>query len=168
METVFHISNFLPKYQVKYASCTLLDGALTWWNSHKRTVGVDVAYAMMWKALMKLMTEDAIRITNNLMDQKLKGYAVKNAKNKRRFNNNPRDNRGQQQQLFKRQNVNSHNVARACTVGNNVERKAYIGALPYYNKCIMHHEGPCTVKCGNCNRVGHMTRDCRTVVTTTP
>ncbi|GKA94311.1 reverse transcriptase domain-containing protein [Tanacetum coccineum] len=41
----------------KYATCTLLDGALTWWNSHKRTIGVDDAYAMTWKELMKLMTE---------------------------------------------------------------------------------------------------------------
>ncbi|GJS92090.1 putative reverse transcriptase domain-containing protein [Tanacetum coccineum] len=57
IETVFHISNCPPRYQVKYASCTLLDDALTWWNSHKRTVGVDAAYAMTWKALMKLMTE---------------------------------------------------------------------------------------------------------------
>ncbi|GJW44495.1 hypothetical protein Tco_0073294 [Tanacetum coccineum] len=46
MEIVFHISNFPPRYQVKYATCTLLDGALTWWNSHKRTLGVDDAYAM--------------------------------------------------------------------------------------------------------------------------
>ncbi|GKF74981.1 hypothetical protein Tco_0224425 [Tanacetum coccineum] len=29
METVFHISNCLEVYQVKYATCTLLDGALT-------------------------------------------------------------------------------------------------------------------------------------------
>ncbi|GJW89073.1 hypothetical protein Tco_0164413, partial [Tanacetum coccineum] len=27
------------------------------WNSHKRIVGTDVAYAMSWKALMKLMTK---------------------------------------------------------------------------------------------------------------
>ncbi|GJW83442.1 reverse transcriptase domain-containing protein [Tanacetum coccineum] len=57
VETVFHISNCPPKYQVKYATCTLLNGALTWWNSHKRTVRVDDVYAMTWKALMKLMTE---------------------------------------------------------------------------------------------------------------
>nr|GEW32278.1 hypothetical protein [Tanacetum cinerariifolium] len=38
--------------------------------------------------------QDAICIVNNLMDQKLKGYAIKNAKNKRRFNNRPRDNHG--------------------------------------------------------------------------
>ncbi|GKE25950.1 putative reverse transcriptase domain-containing protein [Tanacetum coccineum] len=40
--------------------------------------------------------QDVVRIANNLMDQKLKGYAVKNAKNKRRFEINQRDNHGQQ------------------------------------------------------------------------
>ncbi|GJY19065.1 putative reverse transcriptase domain-containing protein [Tanacetum coccineum] len=32
METVFYISNYPRKYQVKYASCTLLNSALTWGN----------------------------------------------------------------------------------------------------------------------------------------
>ncbi|GJQ94686.1 putative reverse transcriptase domain-containing protein [Tanacetum coccineum] len=31
----------------------------------------------------------------------------------------------------------------------------------------MHHEGPCTVKCGNCKMVGHVTRDYRTAVAAT-
>ncbi|GJX82630.1 putative reverse transcriptase domain-containing protein [Tanacetum coccineum] len=182
IEKVFHISNCPPRYQVKYASCTLLDGALTWWNSHKRIIRVDVAYAMTWKALMKLITErfqeltllctkmvpeeedqDVVRIVNNLMDQKLKGYAAKNAENKRRFDNNSRDNHGQQQP-FKRQNVNGQNVARAYTVGNNVERKTYARNLPYRNKYRMHHEGLCMVKSGNYKRVGHMTRDCKPAV----
>ncbi|GKB95760.1 reverse transcriptase domain-containing protein, partial [Tanacetum coccineum] len=57
METEFNISNCLSKYQVKYATCTLQDSSLTWWNSHKRTIETDAAYAMTWKALMKLMTE---------------------------------------------------------------------------------------------------------------
>ncbi|GJX22416.1 putative reverse transcriptase domain-containing protein, partial [Tanacetum coccineum] len=57
METVFNISNCPPKYQVKYASCTLQDSALTWWNSHKRAIGIDAAYAMNWAKLIKLMTE---------------------------------------------------------------------------------------------------------------
>nr|GFB25612.1 reverse transcriptase domain-containing protein [Tanacetum cinerariifolium] len=38
--------------------------------------------------------QDVVRIANNLMDKKLKGYAVKNAKNKRSFDTNHRDNRG--------------------------------------------------------------------------
>ncbi|GKB53686.1 reverse transcriptase domain-containing protein [Tanacetum coccineum] len=57
MEYVFHISNYTPKCQVKYATCTLQNGALTWWNSYKRPVDTDVAYVMPWKELMKLMTE---------------------------------------------------------------------------------------------------------------
>ncbi|GJU26076.1 putative reverse transcriptase domain-containing protein, partial [Tanacetum coccineum] len=72
--------------------------------------------------------QDAIRIANNLMDQKLKGYA-RSAKNKRRLENNPRDNRGQQP-VFKR----------------------------------LHHERLCTIRCGNCKKVRHLTRDCTAVV----
>ncbi|GJX71070.1 hypothetical protein Tco_0308241 [Tanacetum coccineum] len=46
METIFHISNCPEKYQVKYATCTLLNSALIWWNSHKRTIGDEAAFAM--------------------------------------------------------------------------------------------------------------------------
>ncbi|GKC54181.1 putative reverse transcriptase domain-containing protein [Tanacetum coccineum] len=236
METVFHISNCPEKYQVKYASCTLLNSALTLWNSHKRTIGIEVAYTMSWAELMKLMTEvycprnevqkmetelwnlvmkgndltaytrrfqelvllctkmvpneedkvkrfvgglpnniqrntiaaeptklqDAIRVANNLMDQKLNGYA-RSAKNKRRLDNNLRDNRGQQP-VFKRQNIGGQNVARAYTAGNN-EKKGYVRYLPCCNKCKLHHAGPCTVRCGNHKRVGHITRDCMATVT---
>ncbi|GJR62702.1 putative reverse transcriptase domain-containing protein [Tanacetum coccineum] len=55
---MFHISNYPERYQVKYATCTLLDSALTWWNSHKRTIRTDAAYALSWKELLKLMTEN--------------------------------------------------------------------------------------------------------------
>nr|GEU66507.1 putative reverse transcriptase domain-containing protein [Tanacetum cinerariifolium] len=58
IETMFHISNCLEVYQVKYATCTLLDSALTWWNSHKRTIVVDVSFAM-WEndSMEKLMRQ---------------------------------------------------------------------------------------------------------------
>ncbi|GJX37581.1 putative reverse transcriptase domain-containing protein [Tanacetum coccineum] len=42
--------------QVKFATCTFIGNALTWWNSHKKAVTQEVAYAMDWKALKKLMT----------------------------------------------------------------------------------------------------------------
>ncbi|GJZ12603.1 putative reverse transcriptase domain-containing protein [Tanacetum coccineum] len=106
--------------------------------------------------------QDAIRVANNLMDQKLKGYA-RSVENTRMLENNPRDNQGQQP-VFKRQNVGGQNVARAYTARNN-EKKGYVGSLPYCNKCKLHHTGPCTVICGNCKRVGHITRDCTTAVT---
>ncbi|GKB10974.1 reverse transcriptase domain-containing protein [Tanacetum coccineum] len=57
METVFCISNCTVENQIKFATCTLLRSALTWWNSHVRTVGHDVAYAMTWTNLKKKMTD---------------------------------------------------------------------------------------------------------------
>ncbi|GJT07399.1 reverse transcriptase domain-containing protein [Tanacetum coccineum] len=55
METVFSISNCSMENQIKFSTCTLLAGALTWWNSYVRTVGHDVAYAMTWIDLKKKM-----------------------------------------------------------------------------------------------------------------
>ncbi|GJV80538.1 reverse transcriptase domain-containing protein [Tanacetum coccineum] len=43
--------------QIKFATCTLLGSAITWWNSHVRTVGHDAAYAMTWTNLKKMMTD---------------------------------------------------------------------------------------------------------------
>nr|GEZ40855.1 hypothetical protein [Tanacetum cinerariifolium] len=76
--------------------------------------------------------QDVVRIANNLMDQKLKGYAVKNVENKRIFDNHQKDNRIQQPP-YKRQNACGQSVARAYTTGNNVKR-GYVGPLAYCNK----------------------------------
>nr|GEW22538.1 reverse transcriptase domain-containing protein [Tanacetum cinerariifolium] len=57
MEMVFCIKNCLAENQVKFATCTLLAGALTWWNSHVRIVGTDVAYVMTWIELKKKMAD---------------------------------------------------------------------------------------------------------------
>ncbi|GJZ48560.1 putative reverse transcriptase domain-containing protein [Tanacetum coccineum] len=56
MESVFHISNCAVENQVKFATCTFIGNALTWWNSHMKAVTQDVAYAMDWKTLKKMMT----------------------------------------------------------------------------------------------------------------
>nr|GFA49749.1 hypothetical protein [Tanacetum cinerariifolium] len=56
-------------------------------------------------------------------------------------------------------------VAIAYTVGPG-ERKEYAGTLPMCNKCKFHQNGQCTIKCVNCKRVGHLTRDCRSPTAT--
>ncbi|GJZ27587.1 putative reverse transcriptase domain-containing protein [Tanacetum coccineum] len=58
MKYVFHISNCTVENQVKFATCTLHSVALTWWNTHVKTVGRDAAYSMPWKTLMKMMTDN--------------------------------------------------------------------------------------------------------------
>ncbi|GKF62598.1 hypothetical protein Tco_0182652 [Tanacetum coccineum] len=40
-----------------FATCTLHSVALTWWNTHVKTVGHDTAYDMLWKTLIKMMID---------------------------------------------------------------------------------------------------------------
>nr|GEW71663.1 putative reverse transcriptase domain-containing protein [Tanacetum cinerariifolium] len=56
MESVFQISGCAIENQVKFSTYTLLDAALTWWNSQIRSLGPD-AYLMTWEVLKKKMTD---------------------------------------------------------------------------------------------------------------
>ncbi|GJT07841.1 reverse transcriptase domain-containing protein [Tanacetum coccineum] len=56
MESVFNISGCAIENQVKFATCTMLGAALTWWNGQIRTLGPE-AYAMTWEVLNKNMTD---------------------------------------------------------------------------------------------------------------
>nr|GEU87803.1 putative reverse transcriptase domain-containing protein [Tanacetum cinerariifolium] len=174
MELVFHISGCAVEKQVKFATCIMLDAALTWWNGHVRTLGHDDAYAMTWETLKKKLTDKycpkgkikkleielwnlkflvdetekvdkyisglpdnihrnfmsarpktldkAIKLANDLMDQKLCTYAERQNDNKRMAD-------------------------------------AYTGNLPLCTKCNYHHTRQCAPKCNNYKRYGHATCD---------
>ncbi|GJS09810.1 putative reverse transcriptase domain-containing protein [Tanacetum coccineum] len=64
MESVFNISGCAIENQVKFATCTLLGAALTWWNGQIRTLGPE-AYAMTWEVLKKKMTDKYCRGVEN-------------------------------------------------------------------------------------------------------
>ncbi|GJS92973.1 reverse transcriptase domain-containing protein [Tanacetum coccineum] len=67
---------------VKFSTCTLLAGALTWWNSHVMTVSHDAAYAMTWADLRKKMTDkyclrnEMKKLEAELWNLKVKGTDV--------------------------------------------------------------------------------------------
>nr|GEW69824.1 hypothetical protein [Tanacetum cinerariifolium] len=73
----------------------------------------------------------AIELANDLMDQKLRTYAERQAENKRKLDNNNQD----QQQLLKKQNV-----VQAYAVGSG-NKKAYGGSKPLCPKSNYHHDG---------------------------
>ncbi|GKB39058.1 putative reverse transcriptase domain-containing protein [Tanacetum coccineum] len=173
MESVFNINGCAIENQVKFATCTMLGTALTWWNSQIRTLGPD-AYSMTWefvanetemvdKYIIRLpdniygnvksarpkMLDETIELANDLMDQKLRTYAERQTDNKTKADDSSRNNHGHQQQPFKRQNMGSG------------EKKPYGGSLPKCTKYHFHHNGPCIQKCHKCNKVGHFARDCR-------
>nr|GEW25751.1 reverse transcriptase domain-containing protein [Tanacetum cinerariifolium] len=57
MEPVFHISGCAIDNQVKFATCTLLGVALTWWNGYVRNLGHEAAYVMTQATLKKKLTD---------------------------------------------------------------------------------------------------------------
>ncbi|GJU30425.1 putative reverse transcriptase domain-containing protein [Tanacetum coccineum] len=83
------------------------------------------------------------------MDQKLRTYAERQSDNKRKADDSSRNNHGQQQQPFKRQNV-----AKVYNMGTG-EKKPYGGSLPKCTKFHFHYNGPCTQKCHKCNKKGN-------------
>ncbi|GJS78192.1 reverse transcriptase domain-containing protein [Tanacetum coccineum] len=81
MESVFNISGCAVENQVKFATCTLMDAALTWWNSLIRSLGPD-AYTMTWVVLKKKMTDkycplgEVQKLEIELWNLKVKGNDV--------------------------------------------------------------------------------------------
>ncbi|GJY80620.1 reverse transcriptase domain-containing protein [Tanacetum coccineum] len=82
IETAFRISHCSIENQIKFSTCTLLAGALTWWNSHVRIVGHDTAYVMTWTKLKKKMTDkycprnEMKKLGAELWNLKVKGIDV--------------------------------------------------------------------------------------------
>nr|GEU93909.1 hypothetical protein [Tanacetum cinerariifolium] len=183
MESVFNISGCAIENQVKFATCTLLDAALTWWNGQIRTLGPE-AYAMTWefianenekidkyisglpdniygnvKSSKPRTLDETIELTNELMDQKLRTYAER-GDNKRKTDDTSKNNHGHQQQPFKKQNV-----AKVYNMGMR-ERKPYEGSLPKSsgnaNVANAQRDGKQTPRgngCFECGASGHFKRD---------
>nr|GEV25199.1 hypothetical protein [Tanacetum cinerariifolium] len=185
MESVFQISGCAIENQVKFTTCTLLDAALTWWNSQIRSLGPN-AYSMNWEVLKKKMTNkycpqgEIKKLEIELWNLKVKennvpAYTerfqeltliytkfvadetekIDKQANNKRKADDSFRNHGHQQQTPKRQNV-----ARVYNMRMG-ERKPYSGNFPKCTKCHFHHNGPCTQKFYKCNKVGHFVRDCR-------
>ncbi|GJR86203.1 hypothetical protein Tco_0210214 [Tanacetum coccineum] len=50
--------DFLKCKKHNFSGTEGVESALTWWNTHKRTIGVDAAYAMKWAGLMRQGCQD--------------------------------------------------------------------------------------------------------------
>ncbi|GJZ33032.1 putative reverse transcriptase domain-containing protein [Tanacetum coccineum] len=174
MEYVFHISNCTIACQIKFATCTLLDNALMCYTQRFQELALmcgrmfpeesdevekyigglpDMIQGSLMATKTKTM-KDTIEFATELMDQKIRTFADRQAKNKRKLYDNSRNNHNQQQP-FKRPNV-----ARAYTTGPG-EKKVCGGSKPLCPKCNYHHDGQCAPRCNNCKKVGDLARDYR-------
>ncbi|GKE55890.1 hypothetical protein Tco_1495075 [Tanacetum coccineum] len=154
--------------QVKFSTCTLHSVTLTWWNTHVKTelallcertfpeesdkiekyVGglPDMIHGSVVASKPKTI-QDAVEITTELMDKKIRTFAERQTKSKRKFEDTSRNTQNQQQQQNKRQNTD-----RAYTAGTG-EKKQYGGSKPLCSKCNYHHDGPCAPKCHKCKKL---------------
>nr|GFB80419.1 hypothetical protein [Tanacetum cinerariifolium] len=105
------------------------------------------------KASRSKTMQEVIEFTTELMEDKTRAYAERQADNKRKSKDIARNN--QNQQPYKRQNT-----GQAYTTGNG-DKRLYAGSRLLCCKCNYNHEGPCLPKCNNCKRVGYVTKDCR-------
>ncbi|GJY32591.1 reverse transcriptase domain-containing protein [Tanacetum coccineum] len=113
--------------------------------------------------------EEAITITQRLMDQVTKHNSVQGTNDhKRKFddrrtfnNNNYQNNRNNNRNNDHHQQQNRRQETFRAYAVTPTENSRYTGSLPLCKKCTLHHTGPCTVKCQTCNKVGHLTRNCR-------
>ncbi|GJR38339.1 reverse transcriptase domain-containing protein [Tanacetum coccineum] len=112
--------------------------------------------------------EEAITITQRLMDQVTKHNSVQGTNDhKRKFddrrtfnNNNYQNNHNNRNNDYQQQQSRRQETFRACAA-TPTKNKGYTGNLPLCKRCTLHHTGPCTVRCQTCNKVGHLTRNCR-------
>ncbi|GJX49178.1 reverse transcriptase domain-containing protein [Tanacetum coccineum] len=239
-ESVFSRSHCAEENKVTYATGTLTDDALSWWNSYAQPIGINQANQITWTELKRLLTdkycprtevkkmedefynlvvkgndlktyirrfqelavlcpnmvpnaeklmevfinglprsiegnvtaskpqtlEEAINIAQRLMDQIIKHDSVQEANDRKRkledkgniinnnyqnnYNNNNRNNDHHQQQNKKQETFRTYTAT-----------NGYTGNRPLCERCTLHHIGPCTVKCRTCNKIGHLTKNCR-------
>ncbi|GJU36032.1 putative reverse transcriptase domain-containing protein, partial [Tanacetum coccineum] len=148
MGSVFNISGCVIENQVKFATCTLLGAALTWWNGQIRSLGPEhmqvlrevkgndvPTYIERFQELTLICTKFVANETEKV-DKYISGLPDNTIYGKVK------------------------NAAKVYNIGTG-KRKPYGGSLPKCTKCHLYHNGPCTQRCHKCNKVGHFARDYR-------
>ncbi|GJX72133.1 reverse transcriptase domain-containing protein [Tanacetum coccineum] len=257
-ESIFSRSKCAEEDRVTFATGTLTNDALSWWNAYAQPIGIEQANKITWTELKRLLTnkycprtevkkmedefynlvvkgddlktyvrrfqelavlcpnmvpnseklmeafigglpqsikgnvtaskpqtlEEATNIAHRLMDQIIKHDFVQETNDhKRKFedkrntidnnnypkyrnnnnhsNNRNNDNYQNNHNNHNRNNDYHHQQNRRQETVRTYPAKRYHGNLPLCTRCTLHHTGVCTVKCRTCNKVGHLTRNCR-------
>ncbi|GKD49643.1 putative reverse transcriptase domain-containing protein [Tanacetum coccineum] len=154
-------------------------------NSHKRIIGNEAANVMSWAELMKLMTEvycprnEIQKLETELWNLTVKGNDL--TVYTQRFqelillctrmvlNKEDRVDRFIKGLLNNIQgNVIATNPVRfqdVIRIANQLMDKKLQGYAARSAESKRRMERPCTVKCSNCKKVGHLTRDCTAIIT---
>ncbi|GKA19295.1 reverse transcriptase domain-containing protein [Tanacetum coccineum] len=241
--SLFSRSRCAEENRVTFATGTLTDDALSWWNAYAQPIGIEQANQITLTELKRLLTnkycprtkirkmeeelynlrvkgsdlkpyvrrfqelttlcpnmvpsneklleafigglprsiegnvtaskpqtlEEAINITQRLMDQVTKHTLVQASSDnkrkfddKRTFNNNFRSNyRNTRNRYNNRQQQDRRQETGRAYAVTPAQNSRYAGDLPLCKRCNFHHNGPCASKCNICNKAGHLSKNCR-------
>ena len=251
-ETVFQRSGCSENNKVSFATGTLMQDALSWWNSTVQTLGAEAAHQLTWiefkakilkkycprselrkledefhalivkgvdlrsynrrfqelrilcptmvpdheKTLEKYVEglprsiegnvtsanpptlEAAMELAQKLLDREVKYNELKRKLDDKRTthhhnnnqqnynshhrNNNQRNNNRNHQPYHNTRSTQQQNQRQEKPrVYTATEGVGYNGQKPLCQRCKLHHEGRCTVRCDKCHKIGHQTRNCK-------
>ncbi|GJW90565.1 putative reverse transcriptase domain-containing protein [Tanacetum coccineum] len=186
-ESVFSRSNCTEDYKVKFATGTLTEEALSWWNSFAQPIGIEEAYKITWggdlKTYVRRFQELATLCPTMVPDSEKMMEVTKHtlvqlsSDHKRKFddistfnnNNNYRnDNNNNYCNTNTNNRYNNHQPQQnrrqenfRAYLATPAENSRYYGSLLLCKKNTLHHTGPCIVKCNTFNKVGHLTKNCK-------
>ncbi|GJZ42987.1 reverse transcriptase domain-containing protein [Tanacetum coccineum] len=198
-ESVFSRRNCTEDCKVKFATGTLTEEALSWWNSFAQPIGIEESYKITWVEFKKLLIKKYYPRTKvQKMEDLFYHLIVKENDLKayvRRFQELetlcptmvldsekmmevfigglPRIIKGNVTASKPQTLEEAINIAQRLMDQNRrqetfrsyavtlTENNWYIGNSPLCKKCTLHHIGLCTVKCNTCNKVDHLTKNCR-------
>nr|GEX95874.1 reverse transcriptase domain-containing protein [Tanacetum cinerariifolium] len=182
-ESVFSQSNCAEENNVAFATGTLTNDALSWWNAYAQPIEIEQANRITWTELKRLLTNKRFQelavlcpymVPNNekLMEVFIGGLprsiegnvtaskpqTLEEAINiaQRLMDQNIRNNRTndfRQQQNKRPETFRSY-------AATPTENRGYTGNHPLCHRCTLHYTGPCTIRCRVCNKVGHLTKNC--------
>ncbi|GJU13238.1 putative reverse transcriptase domain-containing protein [Tanacetum coccineum] len=175
-ESVFLRSNCTEDCKVKFATGTLTEEALSWWNSFAQPIGIEEAYKITWSEFKTLLIKkycprtEVKKMEDEFYNLTVKGHDLKTYV--RRFQElavlcpTMVPNSEKLMEVFigglPRSIEGNVTASKPQTLEEAITiTQRYTGSFPLCKKCTLHHTGPCTVKCQTCNKVGHLTRNCR-------
>nr|GEU50505.1 putative reverse transcriptase domain-containing protein [Tanacetum cinerariifolium] len=159
--------------------------ALTWWNSHVKTITPEAAHAMPCRILKKMMTDkycprgEIKKLESKMWNLKVKGTDVvaysqhfqelalmcdrtlleEIDKVERYVDDLPDMIHGSV--MATKPKTMQDAIEFAIELMNKKINTWAERPRPRCTKCNYHHDGPCAPKCHKCNRFGHLSRDCR-------